>query len=105
MEEREVCKLEQAIEVHGYRGASKKKHNGIVPIRDSDKQLLKSLHKYEEMDREFIKKQVSDGCSELPLMIKGVAHCPSGTRIVGLMYSKTGLIIMLGFANYGYQLF
>lgn len=38
-----VAKLEQAIEVHGYRGASKKRNNGIVPIRPTDKELWKSL--------------------------------------------------------------
>ena len=43
--ETEWPKLEQAAEVHGYRGASKKKHNGIVPIRPSDSGLLKTLNK------------------------------------------------------------
>ena len=37
--EKEFPKLQQAVEVHGYRGASKKKHNGIVPIRPQDKGL------------------------------------------------------------------
>jgi hypothetical protein len=38
-------KLEQAAQVHGYRGASKKKHNGIVPIRPADIGLFKTLEK------------------------------------------------------------
>lgn len=51
-------KLEQAADVHGYRGASKKKHNGIVPIRPTDKGLLKTLKKLvlNEKNEELIEK-------------------------------------------------
>ena len=55
MDVSEVNKLEQAIEVHGYRGASKKKHNGVVPIRPDDKELWKSLNKFKEKEDELIK--------------------------------------------------
>jgi len=41
----EYNKLMDFIYVHGYRGASKKKHNGVVPIRPTDKQLWKDLNK------------------------------------------------------------
>ena len=78
-------KLQQAAEVHGYRGASKKKHNGIVPIRPSDKGLLKTL------------RRLAPHNTGQP--IKVVAHVPSGNRLVG--YRQTdGSVIIYGLANY-----
>lgn len=86
-------KLEQATQVHGYRGASKKKHNGIVPIRPSDKGLLKTLAKLSK------EKQWTARENQLP--IKVVAHCESGNRLVGYRYlDKSPKIHILGVANY-----
>ena len=68
--ESERPKLQQAAEVHGYRGPSKKKHNGVVPIRPSDKGLLKTLAKLTP-------------CPKGATPIKVVAHVPSGNRLVG----------------------
>jgi hypothetical protein len=83
-------KLKQAAEVHGYRGASKKKHNGIVPIRPTDTNLLKTLSQLSKDDP-------TDHKNDLP--IKVVAHCPSGNRLVGYLNSN-GNIIIYGLANY-----
>lgn len=85
-------KLRQAAEVHGYRGASKKKHNGVVPIRPTDKGLLKTLERL----RAKTNFAVPDGT----LPIKAVAHVPSGNRLVGFRRTD-GHIIILGRANYG----
>ncbi len=46
MNSKDVAKLEQAIQVHGYRGSSKMKHNGCVIIKPTDIVLLKSLSKF-----------------------------------------------------------
>ena len=80
-------KLKQAAEVHGYRGASKKKHNGIVPIRPTDTNLLKTLSQLSK----------DDHSNDLP--IKVVAHCLSGNRLVGYRNSD-GNIVIYGLANY-----
>jgi hypothetical protein len=89
-------KLEQAAQVHGYRGASKKKHNGIVPIRPSDSGLFKTLEKLSK-EKNWINKQ-----NQLP--IKVVAHCESGNRLVGYRYldglDNIQKIHILGLANY-----
>jgi hypothetical protein len=114
MDEKEVLKLEQAIEVHGYRGASKGKHNGVVPIRSSDTQLWRALNVYYENDTEFVtghqkrlEIMLTDDSSQpfqvhfLP--VKVVAHCPSGNRAVGLLVQKESepvLLLIMGFANY-----
>lgn len=50
MDEKEVFKLEQAIIVHGYRGQSKMKHNGLVNIKPSDKELIKSVEKFSKIE-------------------------------------------------------
>jgi hypothetical protein len=86
-------KLEQAAQVHGYRGASKKNHNGIVPIRPSDSGLLKTLSKLlktSSFQPLLIK--------EKALPIKVVAHVPTGNRLVG--YRVRNCIYILGAANY-----
>lgn len=89
----EFPKLQQAAEVHGYRGSSKKKHNGIVPIRPSDKGLLKSLSKLvDEGNKEMLNK------IKHALPIKVVAHVPTGNRLVGYLFEKN--IYIYGVANY-----
>lgn len=113
MDDSEVEKLEQAIEVHGYRGASKKRHNGVVNIKPTDSQLWKALGKYKLLDinvefMQNLKKLANE--SELVFMIdvKIVAHCPSGNRGIGSIYKtpKNQLILYLyGFANYNHTLF
>lgn len=89
-------KLEQAAQVHGYRGASKKKHNGIVPIRPTDTGLLKTLAKLSK-EKKWENKQNQ-------LSIKVVAHCDSGNRLVGYRYldkiTNTHKIHILGMAKY-----
>jgi hypothetical protein len=86
-------KLKQAAEVHGYRGASKGKHNGIVIIRPSDKGLLKTLQKL------VIQRKRLHPPSDKTIPIKVVAHVPSGNRLVGLR-SQNGHIYIYGVANY-----
>ena len=85
-------KLKQAAEVHGYRGASKKKHNGIVPIRPTDKNLFKTLHKLTKdlLDPKLVPKL---------LPVKVVAHVPSGNRLVGYRFPDAKIVIF-GLANY-----
>lgn len=88
--ESEWPKLSQAAEVHGYRGPSKKKKNGIVPIRPADKGLLKTLERLRK-----------DSSLMIPLIgvpIKVVAHVPSGNRLVG--YKVGERVFVLGRANY-----
>ena len=103
MDKSEVDKLEQAIEVHGYRGASKKKHNGVVPIRPDDKELWKSLKKFKEgaqLEHSELLEFFAD--------VKVVAHVENGNRAIGTIYKNNNgdlLLYLLGFANYNYQLF
>jgi len=92
--EKEVEKLKQAIEVHGYRGASKKKHNGIVPIRPSDSNLIKVLKKLTEQ----LEPEIKEKCLNA-IPIKVVAHVPSGWRMIGYRLSD-GSIFLLGMGNY-----
>ncbi len=92
----DLIKLEQAIEVHGYRGASKKKHNGVVPIKDSDTGLLKKyyqcLNNYGDL-LEVFKKGTP---------VKVVAHVPNGNRLIGCMVKVDGQLnlYVLDIANY-----
>lgn len=90
----EVEKLKQAIEVHGYRGPSKKKHNGIVPIRPSDSNLLKTLKILTNRLSPDMKEKCNTGYP-----IKVVAHVPTGWRMVGYRWSN-GNILILGMANH-----
>lgn len=92
--QKEWPKLEQAAQVHGYRGASKKKHNGVVPIRPTDKGLFKTLEKLVHK-RSFV---IPQGA----IPIKAVAHCPSGNRLVGYYWLEKEKynIRILGVANY-----
>lgn len=71
----DIQKLEQAIEVHGYRGASKKKHNGVVPIRPTDNELIKSYKKRVSVEHFDTNLDNLSAC-------KVVAHVPNGNRLV-----------------------
>ena len=82
LDDSEYNKLIEAIHVHGYRGASKKRHNGVVPIRPVDKKLFKDLDKTMEKETNEIKNRYKK-C----VKIKIVAHVPSGKRLVGYMYN------------------
>lgn len=90
----DIEKLKQAVEVHGYRGASKKKHNGIVPIRPNDTNLINTLHRLTKKLPENIRNRCITG-----FPIKVVAHVPTGWRMVGYRWSN-GDIYIVGMANY-----
>lgn len=107
MDEVEVDKLEQAIEVHGYRGPSKKKHNGVVPIRPSDKHLWKALAKFREIEQNEINELIKMG-NKYIADVKVVAHVTNGNRVIGCVYENNDgelSLHILGFANYNKQLF
>lgn len=78
----EFNKLIEAIHVHGYRGASKMKHNGVVPIRAVYNKLWKDLEIDMEKESSEIKSQYKNCCA-----VKVVAHVPSGKRLIGYMYN------------------
>lgn len=109
MDQDEVEKLEQAAEVHGYRGNSKAKHNGIVTIRPTDAYLLKALDIYSAREKKFLEtatrqedRKMDEKSTQL-LPVKLVAHCPSGNRAVGLLYLEDNepiILLVLGFGNY-----
>jgi len=108
MDNSEVNKLEQACEVHGYRGSSKKKHNGVVNIKPTDTQLWKSLNKYNQAENKTITDAITNNKLTHHADVKIVAHCPNGNRGVGSLYksvSGENYLILLGFANYNHQLF
>ena len=108
MDSSEVSKLEQAIDVHGYRGQSKMKHNGVVNIKPDDKQLWKSLNKYNQTENKTISTAITDNKLVHCYDVKVVAHCPNGNRGGGSMYRNENgenYLILLGFANYNHQLF
>lgn len=109
----DIDKLEQAIDVHGYRGASKKKHNGVVPLRPQDKNLWKVYNK--EITRYvFPTYKCGKVDKDSLIAVKVVAHCPNGNRIVGVAYEITYEIAnetkssfelsLLGIGNYGGKL-
>jgi hypothetical protein len=93
LDETEVKKLEQAADVHGYRGPSSKKHNGIVPIRPTDRELWKL---YDKLRCSADVQKLAAGKTLVPVKI--VAHVPSGNRLVGAMMN--GELIVLGMGNY-----
>lgn len=114
MEALAVQKLEQAVSAHGYRGASKCKHNGVVNIKPDDTQMIIALenfssdHSNKEFQDALMKKTVAN--TEIFIIdVKVVAHLPNGDRAVGKLYKTadgTELILYLyGFSNYGGQLF
>lgn len=106
MDAKDVAKLEQAIEAHGYRGASKAKHNGVVNIKPlpQDAQLWKALERHKVPNQHESKKDL-----EFVIDVKVVAHCPSGNRIVGSLYRDRAtqelVLILHAFANYNRRLF
>lgn len=92
----DIAKLEQAIFVHGYYGPSSKKHNGVVPIRPTDKNLWKKLDKYTEIEKSNL-----DFNKYNYTAVKVVAHVPKGDRLIGYMYKDDAdKLIILGVANY-----
>jgi hypothetical protein len=104
----EVNKLEQAVDVHGYRGSSKMKHNGVVNIKPDDKQLWKSLNKYNIVEGKNMEKIINDNKLIKHYDVKVVAHCPNGNRGVGTIYKNDkgeSALVLLGFANYNHQLY
>jgi len=81
-------KLMRAADVHGYRGASRRRHNGVVPIRPCDGRLLATLAKL---------------LARYPHLIGGtwvkvVAHVPSGLRLVGVLIGER--LHLLGAESY-----
>jgi len=88
----ELKKLKEAIDVHGYRGPSKKRHNGVVPIRPTDTNLWKGLRKLTNSDSAH--KELHVG-----LPVKVVAHVPRGYRMVGYLMDDNTLYI-LGICQY-----
>lgn len=108
MDESEVNKLEQAIDVHGYRGQSKMKHNGVVNIKPDDNELWKSLKKYNQLENHNIDQIIDKNNLSHYCDVKVVAHCPNGNRSIGSLYTNDKgefHLILLGFTNYNYQLF
>jgi len=98
----DVDKLEQAIDVHGYRGASKKKHNGVVCIRPSDVKLWKVYNNNVGSCTDL--RNID---AELLTAVKVVAHCPNGNRGVGACYEHPTagfVLVLLGMGNYGGKL-
>src|SRR5689334_19906915 len=93
MDQSEVNKLEQAVDVHGYRGASKFKHNGVVNIKPDDKELWKSLAKFKLLNKDVLK-------GEHVVDVKVVAHVTNGNRIVGCIYRSDDIdtLYLLGFS-------
>ena len=87
----DFAKLEQAIAVHGYRGASKKKHNGVVPIPQRDKNLWKFYYKHQSL----VPAEYQAG-----LVVKAVAHVTTGDRLVGVMKPCQTAMFILGCENY-----
>ena len=69
----DLAKLEQAISVHGYRGPSKNRRYGVVPIRSADVALFR------------IYNNSSFGLSSKYQPVKVVAHVPNGNRLVGAL--------------------
>jgi hypothetical protein len=101
MNNKEVEKLERAIDVHGYRGSSKMKHNGVVLIKPDDKELLKSMDKFK-----LIESDIFNG--EFFADVKIVAHVTNGNRAIGCIYKNEDnelILYVLGFSNYNKQLF
>jgi hypothetical protein len=108
MDATDVEKLEQAMQVHGYRGKSKGKHNGVVNIKPDDAELWKSLKKFKQLEDKNVNKLVKDNKLTFYTDVKLVAHCPNGNRAIGSLYKNNNnefILILLGFSNYNYQLF
>ncbi len=99
----EIHKLRNAAIRHGYRGPSKGKHNGIVPIRPSDARL--------KADYDRLVSGLNDDLQSLlenATPIKVVAHVPSGDRLIGAMYKNNKgnhSVYILGMSNYSKRKF
>ncbi len=89
LDAKEIDRLEQAAEAHGRRGASSKKHNGVVPIRPGDTQLWGALSKFE----------APVGWTAVTV----VAHVPSGSRLVGVLSPDAATLCILCATNYHYK--
>lgn len=101
MNQSEVEKLEQAIEVHGYRGTSKQKRNGIVNIKATDTQLWKAYNKFLEINKPFILQHCDcNSTTNNTIAVKIVAHITNGNRAIGILYQQDQKLFLLGFANY-----
>ena len=101
-------KFEQAIDVHGYRGSSKKKHNGVVNIKPDDTQILKAIDKFKNTDKDFINAYLTKNPRTFLIDVKIVAHVQNGNRAVGSLYANENneyTLFLIGFTNYNYQLF
>lgn len=107
MDEKEVAKLERVAVVHGYRGKSKMKHNGVVDIKSSDTELLKAMGRFIISEHDFLLAATVN--QTLRANVKVVAHIPNGNRAIGLLYihdtSRELTLYLLGFANYTHRLF
>jgi len=94
----ELMKLHNAAITHGYRGPSKHKRNGIVPIKPTDYGLLKAYDKLLLQASNDIQIKLQDATK-----IKVVAHVPSGNRLIGGLYQDEHnkfFVYILGAANY-----
>lgn len=98
IENKEFKKLIDSLYAHGYRGPSKKKHNGVVPIKPTDIRLLNDLQKAMSNESKEMQEKFKNCCP-----IKIVAHVPSGNRLIGYIYNidtdTTGIYI-LGCSHY-----
>jgi hypothetical protein len=90
----EAQKLLQAMEVHGWRGPSKKKHNGAVPIPPRDGNLLKTLERLTLLLPPDTRETLRGAAP-----FKAVAHVKTGYRMVGYRLSS-GTLYVVGMANY-----
>ena len=107
MDQKEVLKFEQAMQVHGYRGSSKMKHNGVVNIKPIDTQLWKSINKFKQLETGLFL-DINDEQLIFVADVKAVAHVINGNRAIGSIYKNENnqlVLYMLGFSNYNYQLF
>lgn len=93
----ELPKLHKAAITHGYRGPSKHKNNGVVPIRSADTTLMAAFNEFIGELPEGLQDKLEDATP-----VKVVAHVPSGNRLVGAMYQEDGKhkVYILGAANY-----
>jgi len=90
IDESDIGKLEQAI-VHGYVGASKKKHNGVVNIKPRGKDVADDIL-WKTLERvPFQPNNPTDPTLKLVAAVKLVAHCPSGNRTLGYLFNRSSI--------------
>jgi hypothetical protein len=82
-------------------GPVKKKHNGVVPIKDIDSKLLKKYYKCLSAYNGELRSILQKGTP-----VKVVAHVPNGNRLIGCMCTVDGHtdLYILGIGNYGGKL-